>query len=73
MDKIFTKLALSFGTSFAVCESVNLQPVWNALISLACSIITVLSVEGVSWLRAYFKRKKEEEEKKSGDKNEPND
>ena len=72
MDKIFAKLGIAFGTSLTICESVNLQPLWNALITLGVSVITVLSVEGVSWLRAYFKRKKEEEEKR-GDKDEPND
>lgn len=62
MDKLFTKLGIAFGTSLVVCESVNLQPLWNALITLAVSVITVLSVEGVSWLRAYFKKKKAQEE-----------
>ena len=62
MDKIFTKLGIAFSSSLVICESVNLQPLWNALITLGVSVITVLSVEGVSWLRAYFKRKKEEEE-----------
>ena len=70
MDKIFTKLGIAFGTSFAVCESVNLQPVWNALITLAVSVITVLSVEGVSWLRAYFKKKKAKEENEESKYNE---
>lgn len=64
MDKLFTKLGIAFSSSLVICESVNLQPLWNALITLGVSVITVLSVEGISWLRAFLKRKKTEEENK---------
>ena len=58
MDKILTKIGIAFGTSVAVNEAVNLQPLWTALITLAVSVLTVLSVEGVAWLRAWFKKQK---------------
>ena len=63
MDKILTKLGIAFGTSVTIAESVNLTPLWNALVTLAVTIITILTVEGASWLRAYFKKKKAQEEK----------
>lgn len=58
MDKIFTKIGIAFGASVAVNEAVNLEPLWTALITLAVSIITVLTVEGVAWLKAWFTAKK---------------
>lgn len=62
MDKIITKIGIAFGSSLAVCEAVNLEPLWTALITLAVSVITVLSVEGVAWLRAYLKAQKAKRE-----------
>lgn len=38
-------------TSVAVVETINLEPLWNALITLAISIVSVLAVEGVTWLK----------------------
>lgn len=61
MDKIVTKLLISAGASLAVTENVNLQPLWTALITLAVSLLTVLSVEGVAWLKAWFNKKKAKE------------
>ena len=58
MDKLFTKLAVAFGVSIAVNENVNLEPLWTALITLAVSVITVLSIEGVAWLRAWLSKQK---------------
>ena len=62
MDKLFTKLGISFGVSVAVAENVNLQPLWTALITFAVSVLTVLTVEGVAWLRAWFQKKRAKEE-----------
>lgn len=57
MGNLFSKLGISFGVALAVNEAVNLQPLWTALITLAVSVVTVLSVEGVAWLRAWLKSK----------------
>lgn len=62
MNHIFTKVAISFGASATVAESVKLDSLWTALITLAVSVLTCLSVEGVAWLRAYFKAKKAKSE-----------
>ena len=58
MNTLFTKVAISFGASATVAESVKLDSLWTALITLAVSVLTCLSVEGVAWLRAYLKAKK---------------
>ena len=70
MDKIISKLIIASGASLAITENVNLQPLWTALITLAVSIITVLSAEGIAWLKAWFNKKKakEESEEKSYEK-----
>lgn len=62
MNNLFTKIAVSFGASATVAESVKLDSLWTALITLAVSVLTCLSVEGVAWLRAWFKAKKAKEE-----------
>ena len=62
MDRLLSKLIIASGASLVVTENVNLQPLWTALITLAVSLITVLSVEGVSWLKSFFKAKKAKEE-----------
>ena len=66
MNQLFTKLGVAGVTSVAVVESVNLDPLWNALITLAISIITVLTVDGMEWLKTKIKKdiKKTEEESK---------
>lgn len=62
MNTLFAKVAISFGASATVAESVKLDSLWTALITLAVSVLTCISVEGVSWLRAYFKAKKAKRE-----------
>lgn len=62
MDKLFTKIITACGASLIVTENVQLQPLWTALITLAVSLITVLSVEGVSWLKSWFNKKKAKNE-----------
>ena len=66
MNQLFTKLGVAGVTSVAVVESVNLEPLWNALITLAISIVTVLTVDGMEWLKSKIKKdiKKTEEESK---------
>lgn len=56
MNTLPTKLLVASTTSLIVCENVNLEPLWNALITLAISIISVLTIEGINWLRAYIKK-----------------
>lgn len=56
MNNIFSKLLVATTTSLIVCENVNLEPLWNALITLGISIISVLTIEGINWLRAYIKK-----------------
>ena len=63
MGKFFTKLFVSVGASLTVTESVNLDAFWNALITLAVSVLTVLTVEGVAWLRAWFKARTPKQDK----------
>ena len=69
MDKLLAKLLSATGASLIVTESANLEPLWTALITLGVSIITVLSVEGVAWLKQFIKTKiakaKAEEDKLS--------
>ena len=62
MDKIFTKLFIASGASLVVTENVNLQPLWTALITLAVSLVTVFTYEGVAWLKSWFKKKKAKNE-----------
>lgn len=62
MDKFISKLVVSAGASLVVTENVSLQPLWTALITLAVSVITVLSFEGVEWLKSEFKKKKAKNE-----------
>lgn len=69
MRYILQKLGLAGTTSLVVAESVNLEPLWNALITLAISIASVLAVEGVNWLKQYIisKTAKNKEDKEGGD------
>lgn len=64
MNTLFAKLSVAGLTSVAVVESVNLEPLWNALITLAISIVTVLTIDGIEWLKAKIKKdtKKTEDE-----------
>ena len=51
MPNLFTKIGIAGTTSVIVTEAVSLEPLWNALLTLAISIISVLAVEGVTWLK----------------------
>ena len=51
MKNILTKLGVAFPTSVVLTESLNLDVLYNALITLAVSILSVLAVEGVNWLK----------------------
>ena len=67
MNNLLPKLGTAFGASIVVTEAVNLEPLYTALITFAVSILTVLTVDGVAWLKEWFKAKKaksEAEEKK---------
>ena len=55
MNKLFAKLLVASSASVTVTEAVNLEPLWNALITLAVSLVSVLTIEGIAWLRAWFK------------------
>lgn len=58
MNRLLAKLALSAGASLTVVESAQLEGLWNALITLAISLISVLTIEGISWLKAYLTKKR---------------
>lgn len=62
MNHIFTKIGVAGTTSLILTESLNLNTIYNALITLAVSVITVLTAEGIAWLKAWFKKKKAKEE-----------
>ena len=67
MNNLFVKLGVACSTSLVVTEAVNLEPLWNALITLALSVVSVLMVEGINWLRMFIKnhtKEKEDEDKK---------
>lgn len=55
MNKLLAKLLVASSASVTVAEAVNLEPLWNALITLAVSLLSVLTIEGIAWLRAWFK------------------
>lgn len=64
MNNVLVKLGLASTSSIIVTEAVNLEPLWNALITLAISIVSVLSVEGINWLKNYIiKHTKKDEDK----------
>lgn len=64
MTNTLIKLGVACTSSVMVVESVNLEPLWNALITLAISIVSVLTVDGIAWLRTKIKKdtKKDEDE-----------
>lgn len=71
MNNLLAKFGLAGVTSLAVVESANLDSIWNALITLALSIISVLAVEGVNWLRkTIISRTPKTDEDKEKDKKE---
>ena len=71
LNNLLAKFGLASVSSIAVVETANLDSIWNALITLALSIISVLAVEGINWLRKTIvshtpktdEDKKEEKEK----------
>lgn len=64
MNNVLVKLGIASTSSIIVTEAVNLEPLWNALITLAISIVSVLSVEGINWLKNYIiKHTKKDEDK----------
>lgn len=64
MNNVIAKIGVASTTSILVVESVNLEPLWNALITLAISVVSVLSVEGINWLKNYIiKHTKKDEDK----------
>ena len=65
MTKLVYKFGLAGISSIAVVESVSLEPIWNALVTLAISIISVLMVEGIQFLRKYLQKKMKDLDKKS--------
>ena len=54
MNNILAKLGIAGSTSLVLTESLNLDVLWNALITLAVSVCSVLAVEGVAWLKNYI-------------------
>lgn len=69
MNTTLLKLGVACTSSVMVVEAVNLEPLWNALITLAISIVSVLTVDGIAWLKNKIKKdmekdKKDEENKK---------
>ena len=66
MNNLIAKLSVACGTSLIVTEAVSLEPLWNALITLAISIVSVLTIDGIAWLRTKLRKeiKKDEDEMK---------
>ena len=56
MDKLSLKLGMAGTMSIVVSEAVNPAPLLNALITFGVSVVTVLSIEGVAWLKAFIKK-----------------
>ena len=65
MNKLLAKFTIAGVSSLAVVESVSLEPIWNAIVTLCISIISVLMVEGVQLLRKYLQKKIKDLDKKS--------
>ena len=56
MNNLLVKLGVAGVTSVTVVEAVNLEPLWNALITLAISIVSVLAIDGIAWLKSFIKK-----------------
>lgn len=69
MNHVLTKIGVAGTTSLVLTETLNLNTIYNALITLAVSILSVLSVEGINYLRKLIvsKTKKLEENKENKD------
>lgn len=64
MHNTLVKIGTACTSSLVVCQAVNLEPLWNALITLGISVLSCLAVEGVNWLKSYFNKKRKENEDK---------
>lgn len=64
MKHILAKMGIAGTTSLALTESLNLDTLYNALITLAISVVSVLAVEGVNWLKNYIISKTKKEDSK---------
>lgn len=60
MNYILQKLGLAGTTSVVLAETLQLDTLWNALITLAVSVASVLAVEGVAWLKKFLQKKIQE-------------
>lgn len=65
MKSILAKMGIAGTTSVVLTEALSLDTLWSALITVAVSVLSVLAVEGVNWLRETIikhtpKNKKEE-------------
>ena len=56
MNNLVAKLSVACASSLIVTESVNLEPLFNALITLAISVVSVLTIDGIAWLKNYIKK-----------------
>ena len=57
MNNLLTKLGVAGTSSVVVSEATpNTNPLLNALITLGVSILSVLAVEGIAWLKAFIKK-----------------
>ena len=57
MNTLLTKIGVAGTTSVVLTETLNLDTLWNALLTLAVSILSVLSVEGIAWLKKHITSK----------------
>lgn len=65
MNYLGTKIGVASASSVVLSEALHLENLWNALISLGVSILSVLAVEGIALLKAYLQNKKEKLDDKS--------
>lgn len=71
---VMGKIAVASGSSFAICTSVNAEPLLTALITLGTTIVTMVGGELVKFLIAFLKNKtKKYEDKKEGEKDNENE
>ena len=70
MNYIIQKLGLAGTTSVVLTETLKLDTLWNALITLAVSVASVLAVEGVAWLKKFLQKKAQEIKLKKDNENE---
>lgn len=69
MNNLLVKLTVAGTASVAVSETVSLEPLWNALITLAISVVSVLTIDGIAWLKSFIKKHtdKDKEQEEKGD------